>query len=185
MLQVNFRPFPRLETDRMILREMTKSDVPELFFLRSDATVLKYLGREPAKNLSEVEAFIDLIKGNIDNGEGIQWALTLKDQPEKLIGTICFWNMQKEHFRSEIGYALHPEHWSKGLMKEAILCVLDYGFATMKLHSVEARLAAANAASAAVLESTGFIKEGHFKQDFYFNGKFDDTLVYSKLTDKK
>ncbi len=66
-------------------------------------------------------------------------------------------------------------------MKEAINCVVDYGFTILKLHSIEALLSPANTASSAVLESTGFVKEGHLKESFYFRGEFGDTLIYSRL----
>ena len=49
----------------------------------------------------------------------------------KVIGSICYWRLLKQHYRAEIGYALHPQYWKKGLMKEAILKVLDYGYNTM------------------------------------------------------
>ena len=66
-------------------------------------------------------------------------------------------------------------------MKEAINAVVDYGFSILGLHSMEAQLNPENIASSAVLESTGFIKEGQLKENFYFNGKFGDTAIYSKL----
>jgi ribosomal-protein-alanine N-acetyltransferase len=66
-------------------------------------------------------------------------------------------------------------------MKEAINSVVDYGFNILGLHSIEALLSPENIASSAVLESTGFIKEGHLKESFYFNGKFGDTAIYSRL----
>ena len=102
------------------------------------------------------------------------------DDPGKLLGSICYWRMQKEHYRAEIGYALHPGSWRKGIMKEAILEVIAYGFSTLQLHSIEARINPANMASAAILESTGFVREAYFKEDFFFRGKFGDTAVYSR-----
>jgi [ribosomal protein S5]-alanine N-acetyltransferase len=105
----------------------------------------------------------------------------LQNDPSAIIGTICLWNIKKEHYRVEIGYLLHPNHWRKGIMKEAINCVVDYGFNILGLHSIEALLSPENIASSAVLESTGFIKEGHLKESFYFNGMFGHTAIYSKL----
>lgn len=105
----------------------------------------------------------------------------MKEGTDKLIGTICFWNIQQHNYRAEIGYVLHPHYWGKGIMKEAILKVVEYGFETMQLHSIEARLQAENNSSAAQLEVTGFVKEGYFKEDFFFDGEFQDTLVYSRL----
>jgi [ribosomal protein S5]-alanine N-acetyltransferase len=181
MLQPNFTPFPELSTERLLLRKITMEDIQDIFFLRSDTTIYQFLGKEPATDLKQAEEFIALVTKNIENNDSIIWAIVLKEAPSKVIGTICFWNMQKEHYRTEIGYALDPAQWRKGIMKEAILKVLDYGFEEIGLHSVEARLSAANTASAAVLESTGFVKEAYFKEDFFHRGKFEDTLVYSRL----
>ena len=181
MLQPHFTPFPELSTERLVLRKITMEDLPDIFFLRSDPTIYQFLGKDPATDPKEAEGFIDQITKNIENNEGMLWGIVLKEAPSKVIGTICFWNLLKEHYRTEIGYALNPAYWRKGIMKEAILKVLDYGFEQMGLHSVEARLSSANIASAAVLESTGFVKEGYFKEDFFCRGKFGDTLVYSRL----
>ena len=51
----------------------------------------------------------------------------------------------------------------------------------MNLHSIEANINADNIASAGILEATGFIKEAHFKEDFFFDGMFRDTIIYSRL----
>ena len=66
-------------------------------------------------------------------------------------------------------------------MKEAINAVVDYGFSILGLHSIEAQLNPENIGSSAVLESTGFTKEGHLKENLYFKGEFRDTAIYSKL----
>ena len=67
-------------------------------------------------------------------------------------------------------------------MKEALLRVIDYGFSTMKLHSIEAHINPENAASGFLLEKSGFTREAYFKEDFFFNGRFIDTAVYSLLS---
>jgi [ribosomal protein S5]-alanine N-acetyltransferase len=181
MLQPNFDPFPELSTERLLLRRITMEDAPEIFFLRSDQTILQFLSKEPAANLKEAEEFITRINNDIDNNDAIMWAITLKENPSKAIGSICFWRMLKEHYRSEIGYVLDPGYWRKGIMKETILKILGYGFSTMGLHSVEARINPDNIASASLLESTGFVKEAYFKEDFFRRDQFEDTEVYSRL----
>jgi ribosomal-protein-alanine N-acetyltransferase len=109
------------------------------------------------------------------------WCITLLDKPETLIGTIGHWRLMKQHYRAEVGYMLHPDHWNKGIMKEALLAVIDYGFKDMKLHSIEAHINPANASSAALLERCGFIREAYFKEDFFFKGAFIDSAIYSLL----
>jgi ribosomal-protein-alanine N-acetyltransferase len=181
MLQLNFNPFPELTTDRLLLRRITVGDAPELFFLRSNEQVLEFIDKEPAMNEDEVKAFIEIVNLDIDANQGIIWGIALKENTSVLIGNICFWHLQPQHYRAEIGYALHPAYWRKGIMKEAVWSVLDFGFNQMKLHSIEARISAGNTASAAILESTGFVKEGYLKEDVCFKGKFYDTVIYSKL----
>lgn len=181
MLIINFTPFPELQTDRLLLRRLSRVDANEIFFLRSNENVVRYLGREPSKNISEAEDFIDAINKNVDENNSILWGIAFLEDPSTVIGTICLWNLKPENYRGEIGYLLHPDHWGKGIMKEAINAIVDYGFNVLGLHSIEALLSPENIASSAVLEKTGFIKEGHLKESFYFNGRFSDTAIYSRL----
>ena len=181
MLQFNFTQFPELQTPRLLLRKIEQLDATEIFFLRSDEEVLRFIGKEPAKNIKEAKEFIKKIDQATEAGDSIMWGITVKENPSALIGTICYWNIQKENYRAEIGYALHPGYWKRGFMKEAIHEIIEYGFKTMSLHSIEARIHADNAASAAILESTGFQKEGYLKEEFFFRGKFLDTIIYSRI----
>ena len=181
MLEVNFYPFPELTTKRLLLRRLTEVDKHGLFAMRSDERVMQYIGREPAQTLDEIEKLIQLLNENIDKNEAILWGIALKENPQQVIGTICFWNMEPHNYRSEIGYMLHPDHWGKGIMKEAIGVTIEYGFTILGLHSIEARTEAGNKASSALLETTGFVKEGYLKENTYFKGKFKDTIIYSRL----
>jgi ribosomal-protein-alanine N-acetyltransferase len=160
---------------------LTLEDAPQIFFLRSDPGILQFLNKEPAANIQEAENFIQLINDNIDTNEAILWGICLPESPGHVIGTICYWRIRKENHRAEIGYVLHPDHWRKGIMKEAIFGIFDYGYKVMGLHSIEAVIAAGNKASAAVLESTGFVQEGYLREDVYVQGKFQDTVIYSRL----
>ena len=180
-MQLDFTPFPVLTTERLVLRRMNADDAPEMFFLRSDAGVLKYIDREPAKSVEDAAAFIEMVNKGVDANESIFWAITHKDNP-KLIGNICVWNVQKDHYRAELGYVLHPDFQGKGIMAEAMQAVLHYCFHTMKLHSVEANVNPANKASVRVLERAEFVREAYFRENYYFNGQFIDSAVYSLLT---
>jgi ribosomal-protein-alanine N-acetyltransferase len=181
MLTVNFSPFPELKTERVLLRRMQKEDAAALFLLRTNEKVLRYLGKEPQGSVSEAEEMIKQFNNFLVKNESIIWAITFSSAPEFMIGTISLWNIRPEQYRSEIGFVLDPQHWRKGIMKEAVSLVVDYGFNQLRLHSIEALLSPDNAGSVAVLESTGFLKEGHLKENFYFRGEFSDTLIYSQI----
>jgi [ribosomal protein S5]-alanine N-acetyltransferase len=181
MLEVNFSPFPEIKTDRLLLRRLRDTDAPEIFFLRSDDRVMKYIDREKPKSEQEVLAFIQMVNANIDKNEAIMWGIALQDKPETLIGNIGFWRIINQHYRSEIGYMLNTNYWNKGIMKEALMAAADFGFKNMKLHSIEAHINPDNAASAIVLEKNGFVREAYFKEDYFFKGKFIDSAIYSLL----
>jgi ribosomal-protein-alanine N-acetyltransferase len=181
MLELNFSPFTEIITERLLLRRPVSEDAETFFFLRSDEEVMKYIDRPRAASIQDAKEFLEVMNKGLESNESVCWAITFKNDPGKVIGYIGYWRIKKEHYRAEIGYALHPAFWKKGITREAILAVIDYGFNKMNLHSIEADINADNIASAAILESTGFIKEAHFKEDFFFDGTFRDTIIYSLL----
>jgi ribosomal-protein-alanine N-acetyltransferase len=52
----------------------------------------------------------------------------------------------------------------------------------MKLHSIGAYVSPANFASIKLLLKNKFVQEAYFKEDHLYNGRFEDTMVYSLLT---
>ena len=184
MADTGFYPFPEISTPRLLLRRLTLKDAPEILFLRSDDNVMQFIEKEKTITIEEAEAFIQRIIDMYEARESLMWAICLQNQPEKLIGNICIWRIQKEHFRAEVGYTLHPSHWRKGIMKESLQLIINHGFKNIQLHSLEARINPDNLASAALLENTGFTREAYFKEDYCFRGKFNDTAVYSLLAPK-
>lgn len=183
MLYLNFDPFPILETGRLRLRRVTQADRPEMFDLRRDPAIMRFIPRPLAKTEEDAGMHIQKIEDGIAARESINWGISLKSDP-KLVGMIGFVRMKKEHFRAEVGYLLALNQQGKGIMKEALKAVISYGFDTINLHSIEAIVDPLNTSSSALLERCGFVKEGQFKDHEYYEGRFMDTVVYSHLTHK-
>lgn len=180
MLEINFSPFPVLETDRLLLRCITLEDAPQLLVLRSDPKIMQYLDREPFKSIEETTEFIQQkVLSALANNDGILWVIELKSEPGKLIGTTGFWRLDKAHYRAEIGYMLHSHYWQKGIMKEAVNITIDWAFSKTAIHSIEANINPGNNPSAALLKSMGFEQEAYFKENYYFNGVFKDSIIFS------
>ncbi len=180
MLELNFLPFPTLETEGLILRKVTMADSQDVLTLRSNIEAMRYIGKPVSATLDEARDLISRIQDGLENNTAIGWAISLKNNPQ-LIGTIGFHQIDKQHYRAEIGYMLLPQFWNKGLMSEAIQKVLDYGFNTMKLHSIQANIDPNNKVSAAILKKYNFVSEAYFKENFFFNGKFMDSEIFSLL----
>lgn len=183
MLTLNFNPFHDLETERLLLRRVDNNDYKEVLALRSNPETMKYIPRPLLKNEEEAFAHIAMIENKIINKEGINWAITIKDDPS-LIGIIGHYRIQLENYRAEIGYMILPEFNGLGIVTEAVKEVVKYGFDIMKLHSIEAVIDPDNIASAKVLEKNGFVKEAHFKENEFHEGHFYDSVIYSILNKK-
>ncbi len=181
MLSLNFSPFPVLKTERLLLRSIVPGDAPELFFLRTDVQVLRFLDRDPMGSLDETNTFIEKILDSQHKNESILWVICLKEDPGTMIGTVGYWRVTKEHYRAEIGYLLHPRFWNKGIMKEAVKAAVQYAFTQTEIHSIEANINPANAPSASLLKSCGFEQEAYFKENYYYNGSFGDSMIFSLI----
>lgn len=181
MLVCNFTPFPVLTTSRLRLRPLFAADAPQLLRLRSDQQVMTYLDRPSMKSEEEALGMIERIQKDIDNNDGVTWAIALKEDPV-MIGTIGFWRISKENHRAEIGYMILPEFQGKGLMQEAMTAVINCGFNQYHFHSIEANVNPANAASIGILERNQFIREAYHRENYYYDGKFLDSAIYSLLT---
>ena len=152
---MNFIPFPTLTTDRLILRKANKADGNEILFLRSDPSVNKYINRPPTNNLKDAEDFMERIENGIQKGQNINWNITLKNDP-KMIGSICIWNFSEDQKTGEVGYDLHPQFHGKGMMSEALKCVVKYGFQELGLEKIEAYTHRENESSKRLLENNNF-----------------------------
>ena len=180
MQPFSFLPFKNLESQRLILRRITAADVNEIFALRSDADLMKFIPRPLCKDVNDALVHINMIQQKLETNEGINWAITLKGN-DILIGIIGHYQIKWEHFRSEIGYMLAPEFKGKGVITEAVQLIVEYGFNEMNMHSLEAVIDPENIASARVLEKNNFIKEAHLKENGFFDGRFIDAVIYSLL----
>ena len=138
------------------MRPLVASDAKDVLFMRSNAKVNKYIIRKPMEDLKEAEVFIKKINNSIHYKECIDWVITYKESSQ-MIGSICLWNLEESKEYGEIGYALHPNEQGKGIMNEAMECVLNYGFESMELKTIEAYTHRENEASKKLLEKNGFV----------------------------
>lgn len=177
-----FVTFPILETQRCLLRPVTFEDAPDIFHILGDPQVTRYLARQPMTSLDEAIQRVQTYRATFQEQAGIPWAVVNRAGGQ-VIGTCVFWNLNRAHFRAEIGYILASDWWGQGLMTEAVSAILTFGFKTMGLHSVEAQTAPENTASRRLLEKLGFVQEGYFRENYYdpVKGCFTDTAVFSLL----
>src|SRR5699024_11285570 len=80
---IEVEAFPVLETERLILRQVTKNDANSLLTYLSDIDVMKYVGLEPFKSIDDALDEISWYKSIFEKGTGIRWGISLKGQEER------------------------------------------------------------------------------------------------------
>jgi ribosomal-protein-alanine N-acetyltransferase len=151
MLNGTFTPFPILTTERLTLRQLVINDEQEIFTLRSDIEINKFLDRQISNSIDDARNFIN----KIIKSDSLYWAITLRDK-DKLIGTICLFGFSDENYKCEIGYELLTNFQGQGIMKEAVEKVIDYAFNTLKVKKIEAFMHRDNQSSIKLLEKFSF-----------------------------
>lgn len=157
MVTRNFTTFPILSTERLTLRQLTLDDQENIFTLRSDAAINKYLGREPGKTIEDAINFINKINDNIQLHHSIYWVITLKET-KAFVGTICLFNFSDEENKCETGYELLTNFQGQGIMTEAAGRVIKYAFQTLAVEKIEAFTHKDNSNSTKLLKKLDFIK---------------------------
>ncbi|MBE0570392.1 MAG: GNAT family N-acetyltransferase [Ignavibacteriaceae bacterium] len=175
-----FKAFPEFESERLLFRKILLSDAKDIFLIRSDDDVMRFMDVSKHHSVSDSEKLIDSMEESYTGETGICWAM-IEKRSKTFIGYIGFIRMTPEHCRAEIGYALKPEFWGKGFMYETISRLVKWGFEVMNLHSIEANVNPLNEKSQKVLERVGFTREAYFRENYLFDGKFLDSVIYSLL----
>ena len=155
MLSRTFTPFPILTTERLTLRQLVSNDEQEIFTLRSDSEINKYLDRQVSSTIDDARNFINMVNENINKNDSLYWAITFSER-NILIGTICLFGFSDENDKCEIGYELLTNFQGQGIMKEASEKVIDYAFNTIKAQKIEAFLHRDNQSSIKLLEKLSF-----------------------------
>ena len=173
---------PIIETSRLLLREATTEDAPDMFRYLSDKDVVKHMGLEPFQSVEDALDEISWYQSIHEDGSGIRWGITLKTSG-KVIGSCGFLNRSTKNYRAEVGFELSKEYWGKGIASEALEAVIKFGFEHYSFERIEALIEPANVPSQKLVEKQGFKREGLLRHYEFTCGKFDDLYMYSLLKD--
>lgn len=170
---------PRLETERLVLRELRPSDAPALYRFRGDADAQKH--NDPhLTSPDQADALIARLADDHDATGSVHWGLTLRGD-DTVVGLPGFHHVTREAHRAGLGYDLARHLWGRGIMSEALRAVLAWGFDALALNKIEAHTDAENTASTAMLERLGFRLEGTLHDHFHEDGAFHDVSLYALL----
>jgi ribosomal-protein-alanine N-acetyltransferase len=171
----------QLQTERLILREVLPEDGPALRDFSLEPTARKFDMPDP---LSQWE-FEQIAVWMVEEQKVIPrtyyyLAVTLKAQPDVVIGSVHLTIHSHARREGEIGYLLSEAHHNHGYATEASKALLRFGFETLKLNRISAAdIVTDNVASVRVSEKLGMRADAVRPAAQYFHGQWWDTVSYA------
>jgi RimJ/RimL family protein N-acetyltransferase len=166
-----------LETERLVLRPISRDDLPVLTSLADDEGVATMTTRMPYPfSLQDAVNWFDALVDPDTGVREIAFAITLRGDvvPFGIIGL----TLGDGNEIPEVGFWLGRDYWNKGYMTEALGAVLDYAFLALGLSVVGSSAFPENAASIRVQEKLGFNYVGRESRPAPARGRRRDVKVY-------
>jgi RimJ/RimL family protein N-acetyltransferase len=162
------------------LRQLREEDADALFDVFSDPEVTRYWSSPPMTDRIEARALLAEIDTLREEGTLLQWGI-VEAGGGSVVGTATLAEINREHRRAELGFALRRGLWGRGLASEAVSLLLDQAFGAMGLHRIEADTDPGNQSAMRLLERLGFRREGYLPQRWFVGGQWHDTVLFGLL----
>lgn len=170
---------PVMETVRLRLRPMTVDDAEGMHVVYSDEEAMRWWSHPPYTTLDETRAGL---AQRTSDPAWRPWAITLKGD-DTAIGQLAA-HEKRQGKVIEIGYALARPHWGKGYAREAVSRLLDLLFREEGNRRVFADTDPDNIGSNSLLESLGFVREGHLRGEWETHLGVRDSFIWGLLADE-
>ena len=153
-----------LETQRLLLREMTQADFPALAdILQDEQTMYAYEG---AFNDTETQAWLDKnLTRYRDDGIGL-WAVVLRENGDMIGQAGLTWQEMNGKRIPEVGYLFNRAYWGKGYATEAAIACKEYGFKQLGLDEIFSIIRDTNIASMNVAIRNGMLVRERFVKHY-------------------
>ncbi|WP_086660842.1 GNAT family N-acetyltransferase [Lentzea kentuckyensis] len=103
----------------------------------------------------------------------------------KHIGLVRLRDADPVNARAEADiYIGEKEYWGGGYGTDALRTACRYGFDTLRLHSIELGVVEANTRAIRSYEKIGFQVDGRYRQSFFRDGEWHDSLLMCVLADE-
>lgn len=173
-----FFPFPTIQTDRLRLRRLEKSDRDDLFEYCRHGSSCRYSEWYPHVTRHETAEYLRWMLHRYRNGLGYTFGVEYEG---KVIGTAGFSEVDNGFTSAELGYGIVETEWGKGLGTELVLGMTKFAFDCMGLDRLQARVVTENKPSLSLLAKCGFVQEGVLRRSFRKEGKVYDVAVFAML----
>ncbi len=172
-----------LETERLLIRDITLDDKQAVFNYRSDAEANKFQSWIP-ETLEDVEHFIDRNNKEFNQPESWYQVLITEKDTKTVIGDIGIHFFGAENLQTELGITLNKDFQGRGYASEALKGVINFLFSDLKKHRIMTSVDPENIDSIKLMERVGFRKEGHFVKSLFWKNNWTDDVIYALLSEE-
>lgn len=172
--------FPVLETERLVLRQVTRADDDVLFEIHSDPETMRYWSGPPWSSSAKAAEVFERAEHRYREQSAVRWGYVLRED-DTLVGVANLHSIDSQCRRAELGYVLDRRHWGRGYNHEALVRIVDWAFTQLGLHRLEAELDPRNEGSAKAVERLGFVREGLLRERWIVEGEISDSLMVGLL----
>ena len=172
--------FPRLETSRLVLRELVQADIPALTAIYQDKEAMRWRGADCPASPEQVEQMVNWFANARRANSETQWGIERKSAPG-VIGICGLRSWDLHSHQCLLGYELDPAQRSNGYMAEALSSVLEWAFLTIGFNRVTACVHPENGSSLRVLRRQAFRFEGLMRQAGRWDDTYHDLMAFSLL----
>ena len=176
------------ETKRLRVDLPTAADADDMYALLSGEqrqVVCSTLAWNGPEDLAEIQGWIEKCRTLSFSEWGYHWVLrdrlgAITGEADRVVGAIGT-RPVREPGRADVGYWLGAAYWGRGLMREALLALIDLGFSTLEYDKLEAEVFATNERGRRLVEHAGFALEGMVRRSQRKYGKWIDAAIYGML----
>jgi [ribosomal protein S5]-alanine N-acetyltransferase len=178
-------PVPAIAGDGVILRAPQMTDFGDWAALReaSRAFLTPWEPTWPADDLTRGAYRRRLKRYADDQRSDLAYAfLIFRNEDNAMVGGLTLASIRRGVAQAgSIGYWIGAPFANQGYMTAAVRALIPFCFRSLRLHRLEAACIPGNAASIALLEKTGFTREGYARSYLCINGAWQDHLLYARL----
>ena len=174
----------RLETQRLVLRELRLDDWEEARALDTDPQVVRYQTNDVLDEAGTKKYLESSVRAAKETPRTVfDLAICLTGE-ERYCGRAGLKIERPEHREAMVWFQLRRDQWGHGYAPEALRKVLDYGFEHLGLHRAYGDCDPRNLASARVMEKVGMRREAHLRENYWLKGEWCDAFIYAVLEDE-
>lgn len=173
---------PTLTGSMVTLREVATTDAASLHAALTTGDAPLFVSPPLPPTVPEFERFIAAAQRRRAAGEYASFAV-VPNNSDQAVGLFQVRSLEPGFGTAEWGFALAVEYWGTGMFVDGAQLTLDFVFAAIGAHRLEARAAVENGRGNGALRKMGAVRECELRGSFLRNGEYLDQRLWTILVE--